>query len=408
QKEFGAVGDGVADDTAAITACLKAARDHGKGATAYLPFGKYVIHETLDISGSDYIVAGAGRGWQTGTILSWGGAKGTEENPVPMLRVANAKNVTLRDFKAVTPSYYFEDIGVASILHEGGAGLLTCDQDSENAGQKTCATFVTYDQIGGFLVFRDLSAWDVVNIGTVSATIDIVNCQRATIVGDQVFVGTHPQSQRFETGLRVRGAKKAQGIGGFLGFMTFITGHAPGFDTIIEDSQSFVISDSYIEQTRRMIKLAGNADDTPGRFTYLARKFHSNWAKDLIHVNNYKGNVYIAAPFYPEPQAEAGEAGTGGDMQGNAVIKKPMTFIHDGDNPVTLMLVGCSYMTGAPDIRLGNGATLIQAHDEMAWKRWHADPVSVAAKHHIAEALNHLRLLGRYDLALRAKAPRIR
>jgi len=399
KRDFGATGDGKADDTAAVKGVIKAARDHGKGATAYLPYGKYLVKETLDISGDDYIVAGAGMGWQTGTMIVWDGARGTEEEPVPVIKVSNAKDVILRDFKAVTPSYYFEDVGVVSILH-----TTTPPFGHPSAGGELNTTFVTYDQIGGFLLFRDLTEKDYVNIGTVAATMDIDNCQRGTIVGEQLFIGIHPQSQRFTTGMRVRGANKAFPKTGFLGFMTFITGHAPGFDTIVEDSQDLVISDSYIEQTVRMIQLKGNADDRPGRFTYLARKFHSNWAKDLVHVNDYKGDMYLAAPFYPEPQAEAGEAGTGGDMQGNSVIKKPLTFIHTGDNPVNLMLVGCSYQTGTPDIQTGGGATLLMAHDEKDWRRWHTDPLSDGDKLKISGALDHLRLLGAKDLEFRTKA----
>ncbi|MCL1857517.1 MAG: glycoside hydrolase family 55 protein, partial [Kiritimatiellaeota bacterium] len=85
RRDFGAVGDGTADDTAALKATIAAAREHGKGATAYIPHGKYLVKETLDIFGINYIVAGAGLGWQTGTMIVWGGAVGTEEDPVPVL-----------------------------------------------------------------------------------------------------------------------------------------------------------------------------------------------------------------------------------------------------------------------------------------------------------------------------------
>ena len=47
-KDFGAVGDGVADDTAAILACLNAAP---LGAGVYFPGGDYKITDTLDMTG---------------------------------------------------------------------------------------------------------------------------------------------------------------------------------------------------------------------------------------------------------------------------------------------------------------------------------------------------------------------
>ena len=37
RRDFGAKGDGKSDDTDAVVATIKAAREHGKGAIAYLP-----------------------------------------------------------------------------------------------------------------------------------------------------------------------------------------------------------------------------------------------------------------------------------------------------------------------------------------------------------------------------------
>lgn len=49
-KDFGAVGNGVADDTAAIQACLDAVQTSSAlGGTAYLPAGEYKITSTLDL-----------------------------------------------------------------------------------------------------------------------------------------------------------------------------------------------------------------------------------------------------------------------------------------------------------------------------------------------------------------------
>ena len=49
-KQFGAVGDGVADDTAAIQAALNSIRTAGRG-TVFVPSGVYIIEGTLNIQG---------------------------------------------------------------------------------------------------------------------------------------------------------------------------------------------------------------------------------------------------------------------------------------------------------------------------------------------------------------------
>jgi len=57
-KDFGAVGDGVADDTAAIQAALIHAQAIGK--TCYIPSGRYLITSKLTISGNNLSIIGDG------------------------------------------------------------------------------------------------------------------------------------------------------------------------------------------------------------------------------------------------------------------------------------------------------------------------------------------------------------
>jgi hypothetical protein len=55
-KDFGAVGDGVADDTAAIQAAINA----GYGKAVYIPAGTYFVTSTINISGSNITIYGDG------------------------------------------------------------------------------------------------------------------------------------------------------------------------------------------------------------------------------------------------------------------------------------------------------------------------------------------------------------
>lgn len=79
-RDFGAVGDGVADDTAAIQAAIAAA-DAASGGVVYLPTGTYKLTSSLIIA-STYgigLVGPIGSGWQPmgsgngGAILNWAG-----------------------------------------------------------------------------------------------------------------------------------------------------------------------------------------------------------------------------------------------------------------------------------------------------------------------------------------------
>jgi hypothetical protein len=61
-KDFGAVGDGVADDTAAIQAAVDYASTFSEGALIYFPAGKYVLNNTVTVIKSNVIIEGDGAG----------------------------------------------------------------------------------------------------------------------------------------------------------------------------------------------------------------------------------------------------------------------------------------------------------------------------------------------------------
>ena len=68
---FGAVGDGVTDDTAALQAAFNAAAKGAGNSTLYLPAGTYLLKETLNLDHHINVsIIGAGPAI---TILKWGG-----------------------------------------------------------------------------------------------------------------------------------------------------------------------------------------------------------------------------------------------------------------------------------------------------------------------------------------------
>jgi len=378
KRDFGAKGDGKADDTDAIVAAIKAAREHGKGAIAYLPHGRYRVTKTIEVFGDDYAIGGAGLGWQSGTQVSWGGPRPKEGSEVAVFHVKNARNVTLEGFRVGTPSDY-EDSGVLSFLHETSAS----------------PSMVIYDDVAGFSQFRGLAKHDRVYLKMLGGIVDFDNCQRATILAEQIHPSRHPQSKKFDTTLRVRGKDQSLPKDGLLGIMTMFNAQNP-YDIKVEDSQSLVVSDYYTEQTWRILLLQGQPGDTPGRVTLLAHKFHGEHHDDLVHVRNYRGALFLGASPLPQvPIADPDEAkkAKGGTMAGIKVKNAPFVFSHLGTNPIDIMLVGCSYSTGKPVIKTEAGAKLIMANDNLG----HIE-VSDEAKLKISAALDDLRRLGEVDL----------
>ena len=383
KRDFGAKGDGKADDTDAILATIAAARDHGRRAIAYLPVGQYVVKKTIEITGNDYCVAGAGCCWQTGTLVAWGGPRPEEGGEVAVFRVKNARNVSLEGFRIGTPSLYFDDPGVVSVLHEA----------SESP------SFVHYDDVGGFGLFRGLAAHDRVRIGIFGGILEFDSCGRGTVVVDQFHPSRHPDSKKFQTTLLVKGRDQAVKKDGLVGFMTFYNSLNP-FDVTVQDSQSLVVSDYYTEQTWRVLLLEGQPGDTPGRVTMLAHKFHGEHVDDLVNVKNYRGELFLSAsplPQVPVTDPEEAKKASGGTMAGVKVKTVPVVFTHEGDNPFAAVLAS-SIFGGPPVIRAGSAATVAVTTSEGG-----PTPVELTpeAKQLIISALDDLRRLGKADLDVR-------
>ncbi|MHB9134697.1 MAG: chitobiase/beta-hexosaminidase C-terminal domain-containing protein, partial [Armatimonadota bacterium] len=90
---FGAVGDGVTDDTAAFTNAL-AALKAGTVTTLYLPAGTYKITSTLHLIGrlDRFGIIGEN---PTNTILKWGGSAGTDWQTYSILWLDGVQNCQL-------------------------------------------------------------------------------------------------------------------------------------------------------------------------------------------------------------------------------------------------------------------------------------------------------------------------
>ena len=282
-------------------------------------------------------------------------------------------------------SPYCDEPGLISILHEGS--------DTASGGP----ALVTYDDVGGYTLFRGLEDNDRIFIGVLFGIAEFDSCQRATVVFEQFHPSRHPQSKKFDTTLRVRGRDQSVPKDGFLGLLTFYNSQNP-FDITVEDSQNLVISDYYTEQTWRVLLMKGNPGDTPGRVTMLCHKFHGEHVDDLVNIRDYHGGLYLkAAPIPQVPVTDPEEAKKvgGGTMAGVKVKGVPMEFSHTGTNPFDVMFVG-----GNTVFKTDPAASMVLPKEGEPWP----PELSDAEKSKLSAALDDLRRLGEVSMEFKGVA----
>jgi len=374
RQDFGAVGDGRTDDTAAIQAAVDAARDHGEGALAYLPTGSYAISDTIRITGEHYAVGGSG----FMTRLRWIGPEGGT-----MISVHDPMDVTL------------EHLTVGH--HDGGAANDAIDVHQTTSGGPSS---MVYDGVFVYGMYQKqpfrqglhitgLGGNDVVLMRHVQGNLRLVDCARATILGNTTFEGS----------IIVEGEDRRRS--GFLGFMTRLCTIAT-HGLYLRDSHSIVMSDFYVEQADNGFVFEGSAGSPEGRATIQGAKLHFTVdAEDrtkgaAMSIRNYAGQVFFGPDqFYVEPTS--------------------VRVTHEGDRAFELfLLANCFYRTrlaatigeSASVFLLGNEAVGFVDGDTVSPAEQEADDViTPEALAQVSVALDDLRRLGEVDLRLNHGAP---
>jgi hypothetical protein len=170
-KDFGAVGDGVTDDTAAIQAFL----DAGGG---YVPTGTYLVNDTLIVGNRKYIV---GAGSNDVTFQMGGGFGSTDQKPMFALNAAyanpdhNAFNIDSFYMKGVTIR------GLATLNASGYPTTLTGPAGMDITWTKDDIILedVTFRQLNRGLTKRDSTNADVVHWGVRVILGGAFQCYRA-------------------------------------------------------------------------------------------------------------------------------------------------------------------------------------------------------------------------------------
>jgi hypothetical protein len=356
KRDFGAVGNGIADDTAAIQKAVDAARAEGKNAIAYIPSGSYVINETIKVSGADYHVSGSG----FNTYIVW---RGDEQGT--MFHVHDPQRITL------------ENICVGS--HDAGQMKNQIDILQTSSG---IPSSVTYDEVHVFGKYQKqpdykgmrlnaLGMDSVVHIKQLEGNFHVTDSAQATILMDTSYEGV----------VTVEGKEKKRD--GFLGLQTRLSTSVP-MALLVKDNHNFVASDFYMEAAENGLSFEGAEGDPEGRVVYQGAKFNTKLGP--VTVNNYSGQIFLGHDqFYGEP--------------------KPCTIALNGTRPLEFFMSGMAVYTTTFELKKTNEkAIFIQTGNAQIGNNLNSESIAdtctpeTLAK--MANAFDDLRKLGEWDLKL--------
>ena len=153
-RDFGAVGDGVNDDTAALNAALRAARPTGAtGTIVYIPDGIYRITDTVSVPEPRITVQGQSR---AGTILRLDPALPAFADPANPRTALSTREAT--SFSANQFRIYVNDLTVE--VGAGNPGAIALKLHNNNTGGVENVTLRSLDTGGAGLIGLDVAGSD--------------------------------------------------------------------------------------------------------------------------------------------------------------------------------------------------------------------------------------------------------
>lgn len=363
RRDFGAKGDGVADDTAAIVKAIGAARAHGKGAIAYLPHGQYAVTDTLRLTGGDYALGGSG--FRTG--LLWKGKGGGTT-----IEVREPDRITL------------ENISVGH--HDFAVGDNAIDILQVGSGKPSS---MSYDRVWVWGMYQNkpldrglrlagLGKHDEVHFREVNGNLRITDSARATVYLGLSYEGT----------LLVEG--KSPDRDGFLGGSVRL-GTVTDPALWIKDNHSIVMSDLYAESSLHLVRMEGGPSLPAGRVTLQGAKFEliAGSQNNGTEVRDYRGELVLGPyQFY--------------------VANPVHHFVQSGDSPFALTLLGGLFYNSRPAFQLSPSARLAVVGCESVVNTNHVvgqapgveETPLLEALPRIARGLDDLRRLGAVDVSI--------
>ncbi len=354
-RDFGAKGDGQTDDTLAVQAAIDAARSEGRNALAYLPTWRYCVSQTLQVTGSQYSLAGSG--FRCGLI--WRGTPGQ-----PLVKITDVQHVTLANLAVGN-----HDLGPM----DHGPDLLITSTSS------TPCT-LTLDEVSAYgmyqrepdrhgIHFQQLAPRSLIHAVHVQGNLWFQDCAQADLLFRTSYEGT----------ITVEGESTRRD--GLLGFLTRLaTQSKPTLR--VRDNHSLVMSDFYNEQSDQHLVFEGAAGQPEGAVTIQGPKMHMFSQEPVFSIHDYAGRIYYGqSQFYIEP-------------------KEPR-FVSSGTRAVRLTLAGHFWYDTKPKFETGPEVTLtLLGNREIADQGVTAD-----ALRDVAAALDDLRRLGELDYRLVQQQP---
>jgi len=398
---YGAYGDNIHDDTAAIQATIQAAAAYGHGAVAYLPSGVYNVSAPLLVSGGNYTFGGSGYA----TLLNW---LPTSTGPGPIISVVDPQSVKVEQLR------FNSSYNVAEVQQSSASGPSSVTYDTL-FGTKSFLGVRSGGSINKTLSARglecvSLSAGSLVNITEFDGNLSFLNCSQATILASFCVDGV----------LNVAGSAFAKT--GYLGILARDASGNP-CDIVVRDNQDLTMTSFYTEQTNSVLAVSGDGAylGQPGHVTIAATQL-SPRDTNFINVNNYEGRVSLLGAITDKIQDE-----TLADIRRTAALNQ-YTFTSTGTRPSTFMTLGTMFTYNPPSFvssnytSLGNNVTDGQSASDALFVPYHlagagtVPPASLApgaalsaksaaALATVGSTLDDLRLLGAMDLAVNYSYP---
>jgi hypothetical protein len=298
KRDFQAGGNGKQDDSSAVQKTIDAARQHGKGAVAYLPSGQYVIAKTLEVTGADYTVESTG----SGSGLAW---KGDKDGV--MVSLKNPRNITIAHMSCTGPE-------TATFFKQTG------NDGNSSAYYNNLHLPTVYPPTTG-LELSELPSGTKVRIGLMTGGMRVVDSGQATVIG-AIKLGRTV----------IEGSKLPKT--GFMGLLYHNDVHRE-FALTVKDNQDLVVGDFYCEQNPRFLVCEGGNRKGSGHVTIGASKMSCTVPEEIVVVRNYEGRICLT---------------TGGASgEGKASTGKGISFIQSGSRPVDLIVLSTAFIHGDQD-----------------------------------------------------------
>ncbi len=270
KTQFGAKGDSVTDDTAAILAAIRAAAQKGGNTLVYIPVGIYRVSQTLPLTGGGYSVSGAGYR----TELHWTGGPSAG----PVFSVQDPQNVSLEQMHIFAPDSIAciqqTSAGAApsSMIYDG------IEVDGSFLGPTAPDGHIISTRANRGLECVGLSAFTTVHLVVFNGSTHFTNCSRATIL------------EEFGTGgvLQVDGARYDKS--GFLGVLSQSSAGNP-CNIIVRDNQDLVVANLYTESTQTLLHVSGDGayPGQPGHVT--VQGYCNTYDPQFMATDDYEGRV---------------------------------------------------------------------------------------------------------------------